>query len=84
MTTILFKLQWFIGGDGLVAARHLKLFGYSVEIFIPKFPSYNNNLFLTLSKQCELFEIPFLQECPNTSTMMMKYQLIVDALFGFR
>ncbi|XP_018055382.1 PREDICTED: NAD(P)H-hydrate epimerase isoform X2 [Atta colombica] len=38
------------GGDGLVCARHLKLFGYSPEIYYPK--RTNNELYQRLLHQC--------------------------------
>nr|CAG4650385.1 EOG090X0AXR [Sida crystallina] len=68
------------GGDGLVCARHLKLFGYQPEIFYPKRPA--KTLYQNLTKQCELYDIPFLVECPQLEEMN-KYSLIIDALFGF-
>ena len=71
------------GGDGLVCARHLKLFGYSVDIFYPKRPA-TNSLYESLSKQAqEGFDVPFLRECPDLNEVNKKYELVVDALFGF-
>nr|SVE76570.1 EOG090X0AXR [Daphnia longispina] len=69
------------GGDGLVCARHLKMFGYAPEIFYPKRPS--KVLYENLTKQCELFEIPFLTTCPVIEDLNSKFSLVVDALFGF-
>ncbi|XP_032786858.1 NAD(P)H-hydrate epimerase isoform X4 [Daphnia magna] len=69
------------GGDGLVCARHLKMFGYLPEIFYPKRPA--KILYENLTKQCELFEIPFLSSFPAQEELNTKYSLIVDALFGF-
>nr|SVE73742.1 EOG090X0AXR [Daphnia atkinsoni] len=69
------------GGDGLVCARHLKMFGYCPEIFYPKRPA--KVLYQNLTKQCELFEIPFLPSLPVQEELNEKYSLIVDALFGF-
>jgi NAD(P)H-hydrate epimerase len=43
------------GGDGLVAARHLKLFGYKPTIFYPK-PT-EKDLYHELVKQCKSFGI---------------------------
>lgn len=72
------------GGDGLVAARHLHHFGYSVTICYPKptdKPFYNG-----LVTQCKSLGIPFIDdsnitgdEKKNTSS----YDIIVDAMFGF-
>ncbi|KAG7500125.1 hypothetical protein JOB18_009646 [Solea senegalensis] len=51
------------GGDGLVCARHLKLFGYEPAILYPKRP--NKPLFQGLTTQCQKMEIPFLTEMPE-------------------
>nr|CAG4641937.1 EOG090X0AXR [Eurycercus lamellatus] len=69
------------GGDGLVCARHLKMFGYKPEIFYPKRPE--KKLYINLTKQCEMFDIPFLKDCPELEEMNTNYSLVVDALFGF-
>nr|CAG4637256.1 EOG090X0AXR [Ceriodaphnia reticulata]SVE73121.1 EOG090X0AXR [Ceriodaphnia reticulata] len=69
------------GGDGLVCARHMKIFGYSPEIFLPKRTA--KTLYENLIKQCELFEIPILNACPSVEELNAKYSLVVDALFGF-
>jgi len=70
------------GGDGLVAARHLKLFGFLPTILYPK-PG-KSQLFQNLVKQCQRFEIPFLSSLPEDDQSMYKdYKVIVDALFGF-
>nr|SVE75310.1 EOG090X0AXR [Daphnia dolichocephala] len=69
------------GGDGLVCARHLKLFGFSPEIFYPKRPA--KTLYQNLMKQCELFEIPVLSSFPVVEQLNSQYALMVDALFGF-
>ncbi|XP_063137676.1 NAD(P)H-hydrate epimerase isoform X1 [Rattus norvegicus] len=50
------------GGDGLVCARHLKLFGYQPTIYYPKRP--NKPLFTGLVTQCQKMDIPFLGEMP--------------------
>nr|CAG4648142.1 EOG090X0AXR [Moina brachiata]SVE93187.1 EOG090X0AXR [Moina brachiata] len=69
------------GGDGLVCARHLKLFGYEPEIFIPK--ALQKDLYLALANQCSTFEIPILSLTPQLEEINQNYHLIVDALFGF-
>nr|XP_022305749.1 NAD(P)H-hydrate epimerase-like isoform X1 [Crassostrea virginica]XP_022305750.1 NAD(P)H-hydrate epimerase-like isoform X1 [Crassostrea virginica] len=70
------------GGDGLVCARHLKLFGYNPSLFYPKKP--NKPLFDNLTKQCLGMELPFLSEFPgDPETLQASYGLVVDALFGF-
>ncbi|XP_078061421.1 NAD(P)H-hydrate epimerase [Mustelus asterias] len=70
------------GGDGLVCARHLKLFGYEPSIFYPKRPS--KPLFEALTTQCQKMDIPFLTEFPSEPLFIDEvYNLIVDAIFGF-
>ncbi|XP_023686200.1 NAD(P)H-hydrate epimerase [Paramormyrops kingsleyae] len=70
------------GGDGLVCARHLKLFGYEPSIIYPKRP--NKPLFQNLVVQCEKMDIPFLSEMPSEAEMIDEaYNLVVDAIFGF-
>lgn len=70
------------GGDGLVCARHLKLFGYEPTIFYPKRPS--KPLFQALTTQCQKMGIPFLTEFPAEPLFIDEvYNLVVDAIFGF-
>ncbi|XP_054161589.1 NAD(P)H-hydrate epimerase-like [Oppia nitens] len=70
------------GGDGLVAARHLKLFGFEPTIFYPK-PG-NSDLFKNLVKQCNKYDIKFIPDLPQQSQQIKdSYNLIVDAIFGF-
>lgn len=65
------------GGDGLVAARHLKGFGYRPSVYYPK-PG-KLELYERLVNQCKEDGIPFL----NTIDDIEKHSLIVDAIFGF-
>ncbi|KAL0962594.1 hypothetical protein UPYG_G00342210 [Umbra pygmaea] len=69
------------GGDGLVCARHLKLFGYEPTILYPKRP--NKPLFQGLTTQCEKMDITFLTEIPEAMVIDKAYNLVVDAIFGF-
>ncbi|XP_068109634.1 NAD(P)H-hydrate epimerase isoform X2 [Hyperolius riggenbachi] len=70
------------GGDGLVCARHLKLFGYEPSIYYPKRPS--KQLFENLTTQCQKMDIPFLSEFPQEPEVISgAYNLVVDAIFGF-
>jgi len=68
------------GGDGLVAARHLKHFFYEPIIVIPKINK--SLLFDNLIKQCEDLEIPITSTLPNIDTLT-NYKLVVDSIFGF-
>ncbi|KAJ1735259.1 hypothetical protein LPJ61_000633 [Coemansia biformis] len=66
------------GGDGLVAARHLALYGYRVALFYPKQPQ--KDLYRGLLRQCHAFQIPVVQDL---ATAIGDSDVIVDALFGF-
>ena len=67
------------GGDALVAARHLKHFGYSPVVLYPK--KSTKPLFLNMATQCEQLDIPFLDVFPNDAEK--SYDLIMDGIFGF-
>ncbi|CRG94793.1 pyridoxal 5'-phosphate synthase, putative [Plasmodium gallinaceum] len=67
------------GGDGLVAARHLKEFGYDVAVNYPK--ENNKILFKRLLKLLENYEIKILKDI--TPDELNKYDLIIDSIFGF-
>ncbi|KAG9509792.1 NAD(P)H-hydrate epimerase, partial [Fragariocoptes setiger] len=69
------------GGDGLVCARHLKMFGYWPVIVYPK-PG-KSDLFTNLVKQCRMMDIPFVEVHDEGLTSADRYDLIVDAIFGF-
>jgi NAD(P)H-hydrate epimerase len=65
------------GGDGLVCARHLKLFGYDPLILYPK--RTDKELYKNLVNQCEKMDIKFVDKIPSESEI----NIIVDAIFGF-
>jgi len=69
------------GGDGIVAARHLKMFGYDVSIAIFK------NTFPRLVNTCKANEITIeldpLNKYPDFLAYMNQFDLIIDAFFGF-
>ena len=65
------------GGDGLVCARHLKLFGYHPLIFYPK--RTDKELYKNLLNQCEKMDIEIVDKIPLESQI----NLIIDAIFGF-
>lgn len=67
------------GGDGLVCARHLALFGYKPEVLYVQWRDPSKTLFHNLVHQCERMDIPFIE----TSQVDPDYGLVVDALFGF-
>ena len=68
------------GGDGLVAARHLTLFGYGCTVVYPK--QSKKQHFLNLVKQMEDVGVKVLEEMPP-GAREGKYVAIVDAIFGF-
>eukprot|EP00210_Caulerpa_lentillifera_P006336 g6052.t1 len=70
------------GGDGLVVARHLTLFGHTVQICVP-LPT-NNLLFDNLHKQCEAMGVR--DATPGLfigGRLRDNFDLVVDAIFGF-
>ncbi|MBZ3883572.1 NAD(P)H-hydrate epimerase [Sciurus carolinensis] len=70
------------GRDGLVCARHLKLFVYQPTIYYPKSP--NKPLFTVLVTQRQKMDIPLLGEMPPEPMMIDElYELVVDVIFGF-
>ncbi|KAF4469338.1 hypothetical protein FALBO_3762 [Fusarium albosuccineum] len=66
------------GGDGLVAARHLRHYGYNPTVFYPK--RSKNDLYQRLAKQLEDLEVPFVDDF---SSALGSTDHIVDAIFGF-
>lgn len=68
------------GGDGLVAARHLKLFGFKPVVFYPK--RTEKDIYKELVVQLENMEVPFVSEMPEYLDSV-SYDLILDAIFGF-
>ncbi|EPT05270.1 hypothetical protein FOMPIDRAFT_1057550 [Fomitopsis schrenkii] len=72
------------GGDGLVAARHLGMFGYKPTIWMPKPGS--KDIYQRLKKQCDNMHIPTI--APGTDVQPLRDALarsdvILDAIFGF-
>ncbi|TCD70548.1 hypothetical protein EIP91_002894 [Steccherinum ochraceum] len=70
------------GGDGLVAARHLGMFGYKPEIWMPKPGS--KELYQKLTHQCVNMKIPILEKDTDTlRDALSRSDVILDAIFGF-
>ncbi|KAL8323724.1 hypothetical protein RB593_005246 [Gaeumannomyces tritici] len=67
------------GGDGLVAARHLRHYGYQPAIYYPK--RGKNELYQRLTKQLEDLEVPFVDDFP---TALKSSDHVVDAIFVSR
>ena len=68
------------GGDGLVAARHLKHFGYLPSVVYPK--KGKGVLFANLVQQMLDLDIPVLDTAPSKEEYS-NFDLAVDAVFGF-
>ncbi|KAL4402289.1 NADHX epimerase [Malassezia pachydermatis] len=69
------------GGDGLVAARHLKHFGYTPLVWYPK--KKDAPLFHGLEQQLRNLDIEFISETGMTQSMVSSSHVILDAIFGF-
>lgn len=78
------------GGDGLVAARHLKLFGYEPKIYYPKLIS--KPIYLNLIKQLKNFNIDFIKfndltinenDIEYLTNEINESDQLIDSLFGF-
>ncbi|CUM62519.1 uncharacterized protein PRCAT00000070001 [Priceomyces carsonii] len=77
------------GGDGLVAARHLKLWGYYEPILYYPKRSTKNQLYKNLLTQLRDLEIQEINDFDSLKDLLIpskganQTKLIVDALFGF-
>ncbi|KAJ3886344.1 YjeF N-terminal domain-like protein [Lentinula edodes] len=72
------------GGDGLVAARHLGMFGYTPTIFMPKPGS--KEIYQRLKSQCDNMKIKTIPPSEDTSLLrdaLSSSNVILDAIFGF-
>jgi len=70
------------GGDGLVAARHLAMFGYKPTIYMPKPGS--KDIYQRLHTQCKNMSISTLPEGEESlRTALKSSDVILDAIFGF-
>ncbi|KAF6789640.1 ai-bp family protein [Colletotrichum musicola] len=66
------------GGDGLVAARHLRHYGYKPSVYYPK--RSKNELYQRLAQQLEDLNVPFVNDFPKA---LQSTDHVVDAIFGF-
>ncbi|TFK34723.1 YjeF N-terminal domain-containing protein [Crucibulum laeve] len=72
------------GGDGLVAARHLGMFGYEPTIYMPKPGS--KDIYKRLQTQCANMQIPTIppsNDIEPLRTALRSTDVILDAIFGF-
>ncbi|CAK9036962.1 Pyridoxine/pyridoxamine 5'-phosphate oxidase 1 [Durusdinium trenchii] len=72
------------GGDGLVAARHLKHFGYEPTIVYPTTPkdTAGGRLYTNILEQCKNLDIPVVREPPR-EIQAQDFDVVLDAVFGF-
>ncbi|KAI4528012.1 YjeF N-terminal domain-like protein [Schizophyllum commune Loenen D] len=73
------------GGDGLVAARHLRMFGYKPSVYMPKPGS--KDIYKRLQHQCTVNDIPILNVQPDPIATLKSAlddtDVVLDAIFGF-
>lgn len=65
------------GGDGFVAARHLKQFGWQPTVVYPKRTSDE------LVRQMSEMEIDLVDELPRDELASGGFDVVLDAIFGF-
>ena len=70
------------GGDGIVASRYLKIWGYDVTVFMPKAASDEiNKAHVLLAKH---FNVPFVEKLEiELNQFFSAFSIIVDAVFGY-
>ena len=71
------RVLMILGGDGLVAARHLFHYGYQPTIFYPK-PT-NNEIYQRLANQLRNLNIPFTEDFEAS---LKNTNHVVDSIFG--
>ncbi|KAH7925593.1 YjeF N-terminal domain-like protein [Leucogyrophana mollusca] len=72
------------GGDGLVAARHLGMFGYQPTIYMPKPGS--KDIYQRLQKQCDNMKISTIPSSASVDALreaLSSSDVVLDAIFGF-
>jgi len=72
------------GGDALVAARHLALYGFDSTVVYPAASTSSERAHIAkLAQQAEDNGVRFLDEFPSQDAKDGQYDVIVDAMFGF-
>ncbi|GJJ13457.1 hypothetical protein Clacol_007711 [Clathrus columnatus] len=69
------------GGDGLVAARHLAMFGYKPTVYLPKLGS--KEIYKRLHSQCQNMDIATINTEDDLRRRLEESDVVLDAIFGF-
>lgn len=69
------------GGDGLVAARHLRHYGYDVRVWYPKVR--RQEPFVGLRRQLEALQVDVCEDMGEGAGQVLEATVLVDAIFGF-
>lgn len=75
------------GGDGYVAASHLKMFGYEPQVL--QFKKPEKDLYINLTKRCQAYNINVLSyqedHIKNDFPKFINenFDLVIDGIFGF-
>ena len=68
------------GGDGLVAARHLRHFRYTPTVYLPK-PG-GKDIYQRLLRQCENLGVGVIKEIKDFERGLGESDVVLDAIFG--
>jgi NAD(P)H-hydrate epimerase len=71
------------GGDALVAARHLHLYGVAVTLHFPRDTPSSDEHLKRLRLQCDAIGIAHIAVLPPHEQWVNRFDVIVDGLFGF-
>lgn len=73
------------GGDALVAARHLHLYGVQITLHFPRDTPSNDDHLRRLRRQCDAMGIAHAAQLPASPEQWAaaQFDVIVDGLFGF-
>ena len=69
------------GGDGVVAARHLKFWGYKSHLYYPK--ATTNQYYLDILHQADKVGVTSITELGEPEQLKENYDVVIDAVFGF-
>ncbi|KAG7536005.1 hypothetical protein FFLO_03525 [Filobasidium floriforme] len=69
------------GGDGLVAARHLKMFGYEPTVYQVAEPK--KEIYTRLTRQCRNMDVPIVNTVEEFKEVYERSSVVMDTIFGF-